>query len=70
MDWKWWYAIWSWKVPLRIAIFCCLALENHLLSWDNLSKCGMIGPSILLVCGMVDESIYHLFVTCPFSISV
>ena len=37
-DRKWWHSIWSWKAPHKITIFCWLALENYLLSWDNLSK--------------------------------
>ena len=35
-------------------------LDNLILSWGNLSKRGMIGPNICLICGMADESICYL----------
>ena len=63
----WWHSIWSWKEPYRIIIFCWLALENHLLTWDNLRKWGMIGPSFCPLYGLAEETIFHLFVSCRFT---
>ena len=67
---EWWYQIWDWKIPLQISICCWLALENCLLSWDNLIRRGISSLSICLLCGQNEESIFHLFVACSHCILV
>ena len=63
---EWWHMIWKWKLPLQISICVWLALENRLLSWDNLMWRGQNGPGMCMLCGTSNENIHHLFVTCGF----
>jgi hypothetical protein len=47
-----------------------LALNNKLCTWDNGLKRGWIGPSRCSLCKSEEETIYHLFITFPFSVQV
>jgi hypothetical protein len=44
--------------------------ENKILTWKNLQKRGWVGPGICHLCKGKRESGKHLFVNCPFTISV
>ena len=54
----------------RIINFSWIVLENCLLSWENILKGGMITPNHCAMCGLDEETIFHLFVSCHFSISI
>jgi hypothetical protein len=64
---EWYLDLWNWKMPLRIKLFCWLMFENRILTWDNLSKRGLIGPSRCVLCGEREESLNHLMVECLFT---
>jgi hypothetical protein len=42
-------------------------MENRILTWDNLIKRGMIGPSRCVLCGEREEYVNHLMVECLFT---
>ena len=42
-------------------------LEQKILTWENLAKRGILGPSRCALCGNNEETIYHLFVECSFT---
>jgi hypothetical protein len=50
---------------MKIALW--LALNNKLLTWDNGLKRGWCGPNRCALYKSNDESVSHLFVTCPFA---
>jgi hypothetical protein len=54
-------------MPLKVKLFCWLMFENKILTWDNLTKRGMIGPSRCALCGAKEESLNHLMVDCLFT---
>jgi hypothetical protein len=64
---EWFLDLWNWQLPLRIQLFCWLMFENRILTWDNLSKRGLIGPSRCVLCGEREESLNHLMVDCLFT---
>jgi hypothetical protein len=45
-------------------------IEDKILTWKNLQKRGWLGPGIYHLCKGKRESGKHLFVYCPFTISV
>ena len=62
----WWnYTLWSLKIPLKLKNFQWLGLDNHLLAWDNLLRWGVISPNYCSLCGSNEETIFHIFATCP-----
>jgi hypothetical protein len=46
----WKASLWKRKVQLKIILFFWLAVENRLLTWDNLQSKGWIGPGYCLLC--------------------
>ena len=50
--------------------FVWLVIENHILTWDNLSKRGWIGPSWCCLCAKNEESVSHLLMDGSFTKSV
>ena len=59
--------IWLFKIPLKIKCFIWLAVENHILTWDNLIKRGWNGPSRCCLCYKSEEFVHHIFVDCSFT---
>jgi hypothetical protein len=63
----WRRKFWSWDLALKIKLFMWLALENKILSWDNLRKRGWEGPSVCSLCNREEELVFHIFVSCTFT---
>jgi hypothetical protein len=42
-------------------------LEHKILTWENLVKRGIVGPSKCVLCGNKEENVKHLFVDCDFT---
>jgi zinc-binding in reverse transcriptase len=53
------------KLPLKVRYFFWLVVQNKILTADNLSRKGWIGPLSCVFC-QVNESMNHLFFACPF----
>jgi hypothetical protein len=66
----WRRTFWTWDIALKIKLFMWLALENKILTWDNLRKRGWEGPSVCSLCYREEESIFHIFVSCPFTLQI
>jgi hypothetical protein len=66
----WKQKIWNWKAQLKVKLFVWLALEGKILTWDTLQKRGWTGPGHCPLCKSDLESVSHLFIYCPFAISV
>ena len=47
---EWWSKVWKREGSLKEKITLWLALNNKLLTWENLKKRGWIGPSWCAVC--------------------
>jgi hypothetical protein len=58
--------IWKIKVPLKIRIFMWFTHNKVVLTKDNLKKHNWHGCSRCCFCDQ-DETIQHLFFTCPFA---
>ena len=56
--------LWKWNYPTKVKLFCWIALENKLLTWDNYIKRGGVGPNICLLFFKEEKYIDHLLVNC------
>jgi len=65
MGWK--DGIWKWNIAPKFKCFWWLVIHNAILTWDNLSKRGIYGPSRCVLCSDDTEDINHLFVFCRFT---
>jgi hypothetical protein len=63
----WRRQLWTWDLAHKIKLFLWLALENKILTWENLRKRGWEGPSFCSLCFRDEETVLHIFVSCTFS---
>ena len=62
-----WKKIWHHHFWPKIASFCWLLLRHRVLTWDNLLKRGMNGPSCCVLCFSAPETLDHLLEACGFA---
>lgn len=62
-------SIWKGDCPLKIKIFNWLALDNKILTLDNLARrgCNSISTFTCVLCYTAIETAYHLLLNCPFA---
>jgi len=68
-DW-WWNALWKLRAPPKDKLFMWCILRNKAPTGDNLQKQSYFGPTWCILCKQASESIEHLFLLCPISISL
>jgi len=66
----WWKPLWKLNCPAKSKLFMWCVLENKAPTWDNLQKRSFQGPGWCILCKRAQESVEHLFLTCPFSVEV
>jgi zinc-binding in reverse transcriptase len=57
--------LWKFKLYLKVHYFLWLVLQNKIFTTDNLCRKGWVGTLFCAFCS-VNETINHLFLTCPF----
>lgn len=62
--------IWKVLAPPRFKIFGWLAIQNKILTHDNLQRKGWTFVSRCLLCHAAWESTQHLFEDCPYTIQL
>lgn len=68
LEHKWWYnLLWHWRLPPKLKVFGWLVLKNRILTGKNLIKRGLFGPFVCSQCKSDEETVNHLFITCPFA---
>eukprot|EP00253_Pinus_taeda_P024113 PITA_24113 len=68
---EWWSSkLWKLKCPLKSRVFLWCLLKRKVPTWDILQKRFFIGPNRCPLCKEAEESIYHLFISCPISIKI
>jgi len=64
----WWSKrLWKWRLPPKIKCFWWLAIQKHILTWDNLLRRGFSGSGYCVMCKEDTENTDHLFVHCNFT---
>eukprot|EP00253_Pinus_taeda_P029586 PITA_29586 len=70
-DPAWWSKLlWELKCPAKTRLFFSCILQKKVPTWDFLQKRGKIGPGWCSLCKANEESTTHLFLTCPFNVSL
>jgi hypothetical protein len=64
---KVWHKIWNLKHWPKMTLFLWLVSHSSILTWDNLSKRGFVGPSICMLCGEEYKTMNHLLNSCPYT---
>jgi len=64
---KEWTRIWEKTLWPKISVFLWLVCKKRILTWDNLKRRGMIGPSRCVLCNNAEETMSHLLDGCPFT---
>jgi hypothetical protein len=62
-----WSKLWNLKHWPKITLFLWLVAHSSILTWDNLSKRGFVGPSMCLLCGEAEETMEHLLNSCHYT---
>ena len=55
------------KCPKKVRLFFWCILRKKIPTWDILQSRFKQGPGRCPLCCLDSESIYHLFITCPFA---
>lgn len=63
---KIWRRIWGQNLRPKVSNFLWLMVQIRTLTWDNLCKRGFVEPSRCSLCLYQEETIEHLFKSCPF----
>jgi hypothetical protein len=63
----WWKGLWKLKCPQKSKLFLWATLNGKIPTWDILQKRQFEGPGRCSLCHSENETIYHLFITFPFT---
>eukprot|EP00253_Pinus_taeda_P022226 PITA_22226 len=62
-----WKKLWRHKGWMKIKLFMWLVHHRKILTWDNIRKRGMLGPSKCQLCEAQEETMEHLLNSCIFT---
>eukprot|EP00253_Pinus_taeda_P025512 PITA_25512 len=65
-DW-WAKDIWKLKCPAKARLFFWCILKKKVPTWDTLQDRFLAGPGRCPLCKLSEETINHLFISCPFT---
>ena len=65
-----WKNIWECKTLPKLDLFSWTLMHGKILTGDNLMKRGFAGPFRCSLCSEANENIQHIFLDCPYAISV
>lgn len=64
---KIWQKLWKHQGWMKIKLFMWLVLQKKVLSWDNIRKRVILGPSICQLCKAQEETMEHIPNNCIYS---
>lgn len=68
---RWWYVVvWKLRMPVTIKCFIWLALHQKILMGDKFRLRGGNGPSVCQLCFKAEETVDHIFSTCPITLQI
>lgn len=67
---KIWKLIWNREVIPKVNSFCWMLIHKKIITTKNLRCKNIHDPLRCLLCNCEEESIYHLFYVCSFSLSI
>ena len=67
----WWSKLlWKLKFPTKTKLFFWCILQKKVPTWDILQRRGKVGSGWCSLCKSNEESSLHIFLTCPFNVSL
>lgn len=66
----WWKRLWKIQCPTKNKLLFWSIQENKVPTWDVLQKRCFAGPRWCCLCREEVETIYHLFLECPYTLQV
>ena len=67
---KTWQNLWRHQGWMKIKLFMWLVQHKKILTWDNIRKRGVLGPSRCQLCEAQEEAMEHLLNNCIFTSSL
>lgn len=67
---KKWCRLWNLGHWLKKTLFLWLLMWGRILTWENLKRRGMVGPSRCVMCQQAEETTPHLIQDCEWAIEV
>ena len=64
---KVWQRLWRHQGWMKIKLFMWLVQHRKILTWDNIRKRGVLGPSRCQLCEAQEETMEHLLNNCVFT---
>ena len=64
---KRWCKLWGLGQWPKITLFLWLLMRGHILTWENLRRRGMLGPSVCVMCLKAEETTGHLLQGCEWA---
>eukprot|EP00253_Pinus_taeda_P031603 PITA_31603 len=65
-----WKIIWEGKWWPKIALFAWLVGKDRILTWDNIQKRGLLGPSKCSLCNKENETQNHILNNCWYAVKI
>lgn len=62
-----WQRLWRHQRWMKIKLFMWLVQHRKILTWDNIKKRGVLGPSRCQLCEAQEETMEHLLNNCIFT---
>ncbi|KAG2541988.1 hypothetical protein PVAP13_9NG670114 [Panicum virgatum] len=60
--------VWKTWAPLKVKLFLWLAFKERLWTADRRRRHGLAAPATCHLCNLQQETVHHLFVSCPFTV--
>ena len=62
--------IWTLNLWTKVSLFAWLVVKGRILTYENLRKRGVHGPSQCYLCSQAEETTNHLLDSCPFAAAI
>jgi len=64
---KTWQQLWNYQGWMKIKLFMWLVHHKKILTWDNIIKRGVLGPSRCQLCEVQEETMEHILNYCSYT---
>ena len=67
---KKWCSLWGLGHWPKITLFLWILMRGRIITWENLKRRGMVGPSMCVMCQKVEETTSHLLQECDWAAEI
>ena len=62
--------VWKTWAPLKVKLFLRIAFKERLWTVERRQRHGLVAAAACHLCNQAQETVHHLFVSCPFTLQV